>query len=115
MEPLTSALTLIVQAVMGWTQLDALKLLQSGAADSLAPEQAIGGAIRLLSGRAKFMRFNVIDEAFNVYLDESDPKKIGCMRAAAKRFMRMHPEVLASLKQLRELDNSPRTPYHQIL
>jgi len=105
----------LVQAVMGWTQLDALKLLQAGAADSLVGEQAIGGAMRMLPGTGAFMRFNVIDEAFNVFLDESDPVKLGRMRASAQRFMKMHPEVQQNLKVLRSLNNVKRQPYHEIL
>jgi len=30
------------------------------------------------------------------------------MRAAAQRFMRMHPEVLRSLADMAKLDNTPR-------
>ena len=68
-----------------------------------------------MSGGGLFMRFNCIDEAYNVYLDEADPQKLGRMRAAAKRFMRLHPEVQANLKALTQIDNSPRVPYHKIL
>ena len=35
--------------------------------------------MRTLPGSGAFMRFNVIDEAFNVFLDECDPFKLGRM------------------------------------